>query len=205
MNTAALSSDAAYHHARNVAACDALKALLELHHGIALNPAKPEPVAAVPVGIGHKSPIDLVERIKSASFEACSEPKKTTMAEIQSAVCGYYDISRMHFLSHRRFAKLTKARHVSMYLCREYTDYSFPLIGKHHGGRDHTTILHGCHKIEAQVAADEYLAAEIADIVAILGIENAQADSSSLSRNENRDGAPEATEPKAHRLAEPIA
>ena len=38
-------------------------------------------------------------------------------------------------------------RQVAMYLCRELTDASLPEIGRHFGGRDHTTVLHSCAKI----------------------------------------------------------
>ena len=34
-----------------------------------------------------------------------------------------------------------------MFLCRELTDSSFPEIGRHFGGKDHTTIIHACKQI----------------------------------------------------------
>jgi len=34
-----------------------------------------------------------------------------------------------------------------MYLCRELTDASYPEIGRHFGGKDHTTIIHACRQI----------------------------------------------------------
>jgi len=41
-----------------------------------------------------------------------------------------------------------------MYLCRELTDASFPEIGQHFGGKDHTTIIHACKQISKARAAD---------------------------------------------------
>jgi chromosomal replication initiator protein len=34
-----------------------------------------------------------------------------------------------------------------MYLCRELTDASYPEIGRHFGGKDHTTIIHACRQV----------------------------------------------------------
>jgi len=48
-------------------------------------------------------------------------------------------------------------RQLAMYLIRRETGASLPAIGELLGGRDHTTILHGCNKIETQIEADEAL------------------------------------------------
>ncbi|MEK6527176.1 MAG: helix-turn-helix domain-containing protein, partial [Nitrospirota bacterium] len=42
---------------------------------------------------------------------------------------------------------LVHPRQIAMYLCRELTDASFPEIGRHFGGKDHTTIIHACKQI----------------------------------------------------------
>ena len=38
-----------------------------------------------------------------------------------------------------------------MYLCRELANMSFPKIGEDFGNRDHTTVMHGCNKIEKEI------------------------------------------------------
>jgi chromosomal replication initiator protein len=47
---------------------------------------------------------------------------------------------------------LVTARQISMYVFRELTDYSYPKIAEEFGGRDHTTVMHACEKIRAQMA-----------------------------------------------------
>jgi chromosomal replication initiator protein len=48
-----------------------------------------------------------------------------------------------------------------MYLCRELTDASFPEIGRHFGGKDHTTIIHACKQIAKAKESDGTLKATL--------------------------------------------
>lgn len=71
-------------------------------------------------------------------------------------------------ISHRRRADLVRARQIAMYLARELTSKSFPEIGNVIGGRDHTTILHGCKVIEARMGGDLVLVADVLRIRAAI-------------------------------------
>ena len=51
-----------------------------------------------------------------------------------------------------RDANLVKARHIVMWLARRFTERSLPEIGRALGCRDHTTIMHGCRKVERVIA-----------------------------------------------------
>jgi chromosomal replication initiator protein len=55
----------------------------------------------------------------------------------------------------RRSQNVVYPRHVAMFLARELTGLSFPEIGEHFGGRDHTTVLHACDKIKKDVKKDQ--------------------------------------------------
>ena len=63
--------------------------------------------------------------------------------------------------SSKRKREFTHPRQVAMYLCREMTDQSLPQIGKQFGGKDHTTVLHACKKIEDEIKTSAILAEEI--------------------------------------------
>ena len=72
----------------------------------------------------------------------------------------------------RRDAPTAHARQVAMYLLRNDSSLSLPEIGRTLGGRDHTTALHGCRKIERLIQLDdrlkndiETIRAQLADIV----------------------------------------
>jgi len=56
--------------------------------------------------------------------------------------------------SKKRTKNLVYPRQIAMYLCRELTDLSFPEIGKHFGGKDHSTVIHACRQMEKLDQAD---------------------------------------------------
>jgi chromosomal replication initiator protein len=66
---------------------------------------------------------------------------------IQKTVAEYYKIRSSDMLSNRRSRSITRPRQLAMALSKELTNHSLPEIGEAFGGRDHTTILHGCRKI----------------------------------------------------------
>jgi chromosomal replication initiator protein len=76
-------------------------------------------------------------------------------------VAEYYGLTEEDLLGRSRASKVAEPRQVAMYLLREETDASFPTIGDALGGRDHTTILHGCEKIGRLVDQDAKLRRDI--------------------------------------------
>ena len=65
---------------------------------------------------------------------------------ILSAVARYYKLSEEQLVGRSRARLVSVPRQLAMYLIREETDSSLPQIGQLLGGRDHTTIMHGCVK-----------------------------------------------------------
>lgn len=72
----------------------------------------------------------------------------SNIAKIQKAVADYYKITIEDLKSKKRTANINYPRQVAIYLCRTYTDESFPKIGLEFGNRDHSTIIHACDKIK---------------------------------------------------------
>jgi len=77
-----------------------------------------------------------------------SHDKMVSIENIQKTVAGYYKIRVSDMHSKRRTRSVTRPRQLAMALCKELTNHSYPEIGDAFGGRDHTTILHACRKIE---------------------------------------------------------
>ncbi len=81
------------------------------------------------------------------------EPK--SVGEIQEAACQHFGLTTEELLSSARTARIAWPRQVAMYLARELTGESLPSIGRHFGGRDHTTVLHAWRRTTARIADDE--------------------------------------------------
>jgi len=73
------------------------------------------------------------------------------------AVALTFGVPEAALLEKRRDKEVVLPRHVAMLLMRELTGSSLSEIGAALGGRDHTTVMHGCEKIMAAAAADERL------------------------------------------------
>ena len=76
------------------------------------------------------------------------QDKPITIDNIQKLVAEYYKIRVADLLSSRRNRSITRPRQIAMALAKALTRHSLPEIGNAFGGRDHTTVLHACRKIE---------------------------------------------------------
>jgi len=74
--------------------------------------------------------------------------------DIQKKVADYYAIQLKEMKSSRRSRNVAFPRQVAMFLCKELTRKSLPEIGEAFGGRDHTTILYACRKIDEMRKSD---------------------------------------------------
>jgi chromosomal replication initiator protein len=90
-----------------------------------------------------------------------AEPKRVRIEDIQRVVARQYNVSRSDLLCSRRTANVVRPRQVAMYLAKMLTLRSLPEIGRHFGGRDHTTVLHAVRKIGALTNNDTAFADEI--------------------------------------------
>jgi len=87
-----------------------------------------------------------------------------TIEAIQQTVADYYTIAVDEMLGKRRDKHIVFPRQVAMYLIRDETESSLPVIGSAFGGRDHTTALHAIEKITELVREDARLQSDIRQI-----------------------------------------
>lgn len=80
-----------------------------------------------------------------------------TIDTIQKVVSNHYNISLSDIKGKKKSATIAFARQIAVYLSRQLTEYSFPQIASEFGGRDHTTIMHSCNKIESALKTDSNL------------------------------------------------
>lgn len=76
-----------------------------------------------------------------------SHARQISIDNIQRVVAEYYNIKLNDMLSARRSRSISRPRQVAMALAKELTSHSYPEIADAFGGRDHTTIMHGCKNI----------------------------------------------------------
>ncbi len=86
-----------------------------------------------------------------------NKPKEITPSLIISIVSEHFGIRAEDISSTKRNSEFVIPRQITMYLCREMTDYSLNNIGKLLGKKDHTTVLHGIKKIEEELKSNEEL------------------------------------------------
>jgi len=96
--------------------------------------------------IGKEVSVDMAKEVlKDMIIEG---EKKITIDLIQKKVAEYFDIKPSDMRAKKRSRAIAYPRQIAMYLVRQLTDFSLPEIGDQFGGRDHTTVMHACDKIE---------------------------------------------------------
>jgi len=107
-----------------------------------------------------------LELAQEALKEIISEhqPRSVTCEDVLNAVSAYYSVTVEDLIGPRRSRNITVPRQMIMYLSRLLTDTSLPKIGDMLGGRDHSTVLHGCAKIESLIQTAPPIKAAVADL-----------------------------------------
>ncbi len=83
------------------------------------------------------------------------QARLVSIENIQKTVAEYFKLRVADLLSKRRSRSIARPRQVAMALAKELTNHSLPEIGDAFGGRDHTTVLHGCRRIESLRTTDK--------------------------------------------------
>ncbi len=102
---------------------------------------------------GRPLSIELAEEVLDGLYPQ-SAPRSCSVGDIQLAVGEHFELTPDELLSSSRVARIAWPRQVAMYLARELTDDSLPAIGRHFGGRDHTTVLHAWRRTSERLVAD---------------------------------------------------
>ena len=107
--------------------------------------------------------IDLAQAVLS---NVLYNPKKrqVTPERIARVVSDYYSVPMDALQGQKRDKAIVMPRQIAMFLMREETDVSLLRIGAELGGRDHSTVLHACDKINREVAVNDELRREIAAV-----------------------------------------
>jgi chromosomal replication initiator protein len=96
------------------------------------------------------------------------QSKQINIAEIIDSIVKYYNIRRADLQSKKRNQSIAMPRQICMYIARNLTSLSLEEIGGHLGGRDHTTVMHACSKINDAIQNDDRLKSQIDEITKTL-------------------------------------
>jgi len=96
--------------------------------------------------------IDLAKEVLHNTLKGSE--KEVTVESIQKTICEFYNLKMGDLKAKRRTKNIALPRQVAMYLCRKYTETSFPAIGYKFGGRDHSTVIHASKAIEKRIKND---------------------------------------------------
>jgi chromosomal replication initiator protein len=88
---------------------------------------------------------------------ASPEQKNIPVELIQRVVAEYFSLSPSDMKGNRRTKAIAFPRQLAMYITREITEFSTTEIGNAFGGRDHTTVMHACQKVEDKIRTDDTL------------------------------------------------
>ena len=104
----------------------------------------------------------LAERVIKRAVKIDDKP--LMVDDILETVCAHFNVTQTAVSSRSRRHEYVIARQVSMYLAQKYTKMPASRIGKLVGGRDHSTVIHSCSKVEQRLKVDKAFSAEIASI-----------------------------------------
>ena len=96
------------------------------------------------------------------------QDRQVSVENIQKVVAEYYKIKVADLHSKRRSRSVARPRQVAMAIAKELTSHSLPEIGDAFGGRDHTTVLHACRKVEELSQSDPDISEDYSNLMRLL-------------------------------------
>ncbi len=113
-----------------------------------------------------------LNRDQDANTINLTDSKKRTVKtaeEIIDLVAAHYRLTKSDLIGEERRREIMQARQIAMYLIREMLNTSYEQIGDNFGGRNHTTVMHACGKVEEALKKELFLQEELTDLKRKLG------------------------------------
>jgi chromosomal replication initiator protein len=107
-----------------------------------------------------------IELAQAVLSNVLYNPKKrqVTPEKVARAVSEYYGVAMEQLRGQKRDRAIVTPRQIAMFLMRAETDVSLMRIGAELGGRDHSTVLHACDKINREASVNDELRRDIAAV-----------------------------------------
>jgi chromosomal replication initiator protein len=103
-------------------------------------------------------------------------PRQTNISieSIMRVTADYFSLSPNDIRGKKRTQKIVFPRQLAMYITRSITEFSTTEIGQDFGGRDHTTVMHSCEKIEERIKSDPTMESTIQNLIRMIKEYNAK-------------------------------
>ncbi len=101
--------------------------------------------------LGEPVSVELANRALKEYSEAKEEGLTLSVMDIKRATASYFSIKLTELSSKSRSKNIARSRHIAMYLCRKHTALSYPEIGSHFGGKDHSSVIYSVSLITEQL------------------------------------------------------
>jgi chromosomal replication initiator protein len=111
-----------------------------------------------------KPDLSIAQQVLKDFFVSIQSNNLSNPQKILEAVASFYNIGLGDLTGKSRKKELVGPRQIAMYLLRTKLNSSFPAIGQELGGRDHTTAMHACNKIEADLKNNQKIKQDLEQI-----------------------------------------
>ena len=118
--------------------------------------------------LGQEISIDATKRVLKEVLNLEESP--LTIDGIIKFICNRFEVKISDIMSDKRDKEISKTRQIAMYVSREMTGLSFPVIGKHFGGKNHTTVLQACKKTKEWLEKDPEINQTVTTIMRDLSV-----------------------------------
>lgn len=108
----------------------------------------------ISAGNTNRITLELVKQAFSTDADRSNKPKELSAESIIDEVAKYYSLTESQILSRIRTLQIALARAMAMHLTRSLLNLSYAQIGKAFGGKDHTTVLSACNKVDNLLKTD---------------------------------------------------
>ena len=119
-------------------------------------------IYAVATTTGKEISLELAQTALDGQIESAA--RHISITDIIDVVTRHFDVRLADLQSKKRSQSITMPRQICMYLARDLTRHSLEEIGGHLGGRDHTTVMHGCGKINQARHSDPQMHALLEEL-----------------------------------------
>lgn len=120
--------------------------------------------------ISYLQKVSITKELAASALRHLFQPKKIniTVDDIKKAVATHFGLKVADIISKRRTKNLSFPRHIAMYLCRKHTTCSYPEIGAHFGGRDHSSVIHAASVVTTKIKNDSHVQSQVGEIEKVL-------------------------------------